>query len=215
MHSTLTSPGGERRLGRLGVFEHSQHRVGVLELPVLHEEREAAEVVRFGDDDAFSAAFGDHEVGADRVGVVVDPRDHPARDVLDVAAEHEPRLFRDRRHHAEERRQAAEQRQDVVLVRLGPEELPQLCHLLRVVGCDVLRLGEVVRQVIQLDGVGFGIPSGPEAPEHLGVERPGDALQPLAEQPAVLVHAAVAEDLVVLLNVPLGERPRPRTSPRR
>ena len=118
--------GRQRLLGRLGVLEHAEHRVGVLELPVLHEEREPAEMVGLGDDHALGAALGDDQVGADRVRVVVDPRDHPARDVLDVAAEDELRLLRDRRHHAEEGRQPAEQRQDVVALGLRPEELAEL-----------------------------------------------------------------------------------------
>ena len=44
-HLDADLPGRERRLGRLGVLEHAEHRVGVLELPVLNEEREPAEVV--------------------------------------------------------------------------------------------------------------------------------------------------------------------------
>ena len=71
------------------------------------------------------------------------------------------------------------------------------------VGRDVLRLREVVGQVVELDGLAVGIPARAELAQHLRVEVPRDPLQPLGEQPAVLVHPAVAEDLVVLLRVPL------------
>ena len=90
-------------------------------------------------------------------------------------------------------------------MRLGlrPEELAELLHLLRMVGRDVLRLREVVGQVVELDGLVIGIPARAELAQLLRIELPRDPLQPLGEQPAVLVHPAVAEDLVVLLRVAL------------
>ena len=129
--STLTSPAGKRRLGLLRVLEHAEHRVVVLQLPVLDVEREAAEVVERRHDHALDAALRDDEVGADRVRVVVDPRDHPGGDVLDPAAVGELRLLRDRRHDPVEGREPAEDRQHLVALRLLPEELAQLLDLLR------------------------------------------------------------------------------------
>ena len=71
--------GRKRPLRLLGVLEHAQHGVVVLQLSVLDVEPEAPEVVERRHDHAFDAALGDDQVGADRVRVVVDPRDHPAR----------------------------------------------------------------------------------------------------------------------------------------
>jgi hypothetical protein len=59
--------GRQGLLGRLGVLQHAEHRVGVLELAVLHEEREPAGMVGLGDDHPFRASLGDDQVGADRV----------------------------------------------------------------------------------------------------------------------------------------------------
>jgi hypothetical protein len=158
----------------------------VLELPVLHEEREPTEMVGFRDDHSLPAPLWDDQVGADRVRVVVDLRDHPARDVLDVAAEDERRHLRQRRHHPEEGAQPAEQRQHVVRLGLLPEALRQLLHLLGMIGRDVSRLREVVGQVVELGGFVVGIPAGAEGAQLLGIEIPGDPLQALGEQPPVL-----------------------------
>ena len=71
------------------------------------------------------------------------------------------------------------------------------------IGRDVLRLREVVGQVVELDRLVIRIPARAERTQLLGIEVPRDPLQPLREQPAVLVHPPVAEDLVVLLGVAL------------
>ncbi len=105
LHAHGHVAGREILLGDLFEGEHAHHRVGVGELAVLDVEREPAEVVGFGDDHAFGAAFGHDEVCSDRVRAVVDPRDHAGHHVLDIAAELERRLLRDRRQDAEERRE--------------------------------------------------------------------------------------------------------------
>ena len=108
--------------GLLFVLEHSQERVGVLELPVLDEQGETSEMARFGDDHALRATVGDVKVGADRVGVVVDPRDRPGRDVLHHAVIGVWSSRADRRQDPEERSEPGQQRLDVVLLGLFPEQ---------------------------------------------------------------------------------------------
>ena len=150
LHADGHVAGREVFLGDLFEDEHAHHRVGVGELAVLDVEREPAEVVGFGDDHAFGAALGHDEVGGDRVRAVVDPRDHARHHVLDVAAELERGLLRDRGQDAEERRERAEQREHLVSLGLLPEQLLELLDLLGVLGGEVVRLGEVVGEVVQL-----------------------------------------------------------------
>src|SRR3954452_3766908 len=195
----------ERSFGFLAVLEDAEERVGVLELSVLDVEREAAEMARVGDDHAFGPPVGDVEVGADRVGVVVDPRHHAGGDVLHVAVVGGGGLRAERRQDPEEGREAGEQRLDVVLLGLLPEEGLQLLDLLRVGARQVDGLREVVGQVVELDGVRVGVPDpGGERLEHLRVQAPGDAGHAHGQPPGVLVHRAVAEGLGVLLRVARG-----------
>ena len=85
LQANVDAAGRQRRLRLLPELLHATERVGVLQLIVLDEEREAVEVVGLRHDHAFGAAVRDFELGADRVGVVVDPRDHARGDVLDIA----------------------------------------------------------------------------------------------------------------------------------
>jgi hypothetical protein len=100
-------PPARQRLGRLLlVHVDAHHAVGVLEPAVLDEEREAAQVIRLGDDHPLDAVVRDFQVGADRVGVVVVRGSSPG-DVLDLAVVGELRLFAERGRHAEEQRAPA------------------------------------------------------------------------------------------------------------
>ena len=146
---------GRDRLGRdVLVALDAHHRVGVVQQAVLVDpEREAAHLVRLGDDHALGALRGTRELRLDRVGAAVDARDHPGRDVLDVAVERVRRDRRHRRQDPEEDREPRQQRQHVVLLGLLPEERLQLGELLRVLRGEVLRLREVVGQVVELPGV--------------------------------------------------------------
>ena len=137
--------------------------------------------------------------------MVEDPWDHPRGDVLDVAVVGELGLRRQRRRHPEEGGEPAEQGHHVVRLGLLPEQLLQLFDLLRVLLGEVVRLGEVIRKVVELRRVAFGIPdAGCEPPDRLRIDLPGDARHHPRQPPAVLVHPPVAEDLEVLLRVPLG-----------
>ena len=104
----------------------------MLQLPVLDEQGEPSEMARFGDDHALGAAIGDVEVRADRVGVVVDPRDRAGRDVLHVAVVGNGRVRAQRRQDAEEGRESSQERLDVVFLGLFPEQRLQLFDLFRV-----------------------------------------------------------------------------------
>jgi hypothetical protein len=102
-------------------------------------------------------------------------------------------------------REPGEQRLDVILLRFFPEQGLQLRHLLRVAGRQVVGLGEVIRQVVQLDRVRVRIPGpGREPFQHPGIEPPRDPGHPHRQPPAVLVHRPVAEILEVLLCMALG-----------
>ena len=178
-----------------------------MSLPSVDEQREPAQMVGLGHDHPFGAAFGDDQVGADRVGVVVDPRDHPRQHVLDVAAELEPGLLWQRRQHAEEGGKGRQQWQHLVPLGLGPEQLLELGDLVRVLGGQVVRLAVIVGQVVQLGRVGVGVPdTGRVGLEGSGVRTHGMRGGPHRQPPAVLVHRPVADGLEVLLGVPLGRR---------
>ena len=177
----------------------------MLQLPVLDEQRESSEVVGVGDDHSLGAAVRDVQIRADRVGVVVDPRDAPGGHVLHVSVVGGSRLGAERRQDAEEGGEPGEQRLDVVLLRLFPEQVLQLLHLLRIAGRQVVCLGEVIGQVIQLDRVLIGVPdTGREPFQQLGIQPPRGPGHPHRQPPAVLVHRPVTEVLEVLLGVPLG-----------
>ena len=60
-------------------------------------------------------------------------------------------------------REAAEQRQHAVALGLLPEQLLELRELLRVLGRQVVRLAEVVGQVVELPRVLLGVPVPPGA----------------------------------------------------
>ena len=129
----------------------------------------------------------------------------PDGDVLDVAVEGVRRDRRHRRQDPEEDREPGHQRQDVVRFGLLPEELLELCEFLRVLGGEVLGLGEVVRQVVELPGVLVRVVgAGGESRNRRWRCVPGDAVELAGGPPAVLVDRPVAVDLEVLHGVPLG-----------
>ena len=98
-----------------------------------------------------------------------------------------------------------EQRQDLVSLRVLPEEILQLLDLLRMFRREVVRLREVVGQVVQLGGLGIRIPDARRVGrERFRCEHPRDAFGLHCEPPAVFVHAAVADGLEVLLRAVLG-----------
>ena len=79
----------------------------------------------------------------------------PGRDVLHVAVDRSYVVWSGIGGRMPKKtRQAAEQREDLVLLRLRPEQFLQLADLVRVLRRQVLGLGEVIGQVVQL-------PAGP------------------------------------------------------
>ena len=124
--------------------------------------------------------------------------------VLDVARERVAGDRGQRRQDAEEDADRAEQRQRPVALRLLPEQLLQLLELLGVLRREVLRLREVVRQVVQLPHVLLGVPlARGERGERRRREVPRGLVEARARPPAVLVHRPRADHLEVLLRVPL------------
>ena len=132
--------GGQVLFGDLGVHENGHHRIGVGELAVLDVESESPEVICLCDDDTFRSSLRYNEVGTDAVGAIVNLRNHAGKHVLDVTAELEGRIFRNRRHHAEERRERREQRQHLVAFGFLPEQILELLYLLGMIDRKVFRL---------------------------------------------------------------------------
>jgi hypothetical protein len=93
------------------------------------------------------------------------------------------------------------------LVALGllPEQVLEFLDLLGVLGGQVVRLREVVGEVVQLGGTCVRIPDARRVGlERVPCEHPRDAFGLHREPPAVLVHGAVADRLEVLLGAVLG-----------
>ena len=107
----------------------------------------------------------------------------------------------------EEHPEGGQQRQDLVLLGLRPEQRPQLLDLVGMLRGEVVRLAEVVGQVVQLGRVVVRVPHA----RRVGLqgsrgEDPGDPFGAHRQPPAVLVHGPVADALEVLLGVPFGRR---------
>ena len=129
-----------------------------------------------------------------------------ASDVLHVAGELEASLGGHRRQHPEEDGEAAEQREDLVLLGFLPPQRLELLELLGLLGREVVRLAEVIGQVVELPGVLLRVPitTRREVLERRGREVPGQLVQLGAGPPAVLVDGAAAVHLEVLDGVLLG-----------
>ena len=116
------------------------------------EQAVAAEAPAFGDDHAFRAALGDLDLGGDGVGLVQDVRGGAGRHAGQFARIGEDRSSRRqaraRRVPARERRVV--ERQHVVLLRLGVEEVLHLLELLRHLGGQVVELGGILLDVVEL-----------------------------------------------------------------
>ncbi len=150
--------GGKRLVGHALEDLDAQHRVRVRKPAVaVHPQREPTHLVRVGHEHAFGAALGHRDIGFNRVAASVDARDHAALDVLHVAVELETGNGRQRRQDPEEDRHAAQKRQGLVAVGLGPEQLLQLGELLGLLGGEVVRLGEVIGEVVELPSVVLGV----------------------------------------------------------
>ena len=177
------------------------------ELALAQEQAVAAEASAIGDDHAFRAAFGDRDLGGDRVRLVQDARraavgdaDRFARIGEDLASAREVRA---RRVPAQERRVV--ERQHVELLRLGVEEVLHLLQLVRHLRGQVVVLGGIHRLQIA-DVVEFPVVPGDHVGRRLGAQFPRQRRRGRRRDPAVVVDGAVAEHLEVLRRVPRGRR---------
>jgi hypothetical protein len=162
-------------------------------------EAVAAEPAAGGQDHALGAARRHLDVGGDGVGRVQQQRRVALRDaghrlrVDELGAAR--RDVRARRHKA--RRHGGVQRQHLILLGLLAEDLPQLLHLLGVLGRHVLELGPVLAQVVQFPGhvvEGVLVDQSEHVPRGTDDFRAGD--------PALVIDGVVAHHLEVLRLVP-------------
>src|SRR5262249_60273405 len=90
-------------------------------------------------------------------------------------------------------------------VRFRPDQVLQLRELCGVTGGEVVGLGEVIGQVVQLPGVVVGVVGAGGEPGQGGrCPVPGDAVEFGACPPPVFVDRPVAQRLEVLHRVTLG-----------
>ena len=116
------------------------------------------------------------------------------------------REARARRVPARERRIV--ERQHVVLLRLGVEEVLHLLELIRHLGGEVIVLGRVLLNVIKLP-----IVPGDHVRGRLGAQLPRESHRCRRRQPPVVIDGAIAKHLEVLRRVPglgVGVRLVPR-----
>ena len=162
-----------------------------MSLPSFDVEGEPAEVVGLGDDHALGPTVGDDEVGRDRVGAVVDPRDH-ARTARSGRRRGTRTSSRSVIGGSMPKNVDSVASSGSTLYRSASSQNRSLssCTLSGMLGGEVVGLGEVVGQVVQLGGSRVRIPDARRVRrERLRGEHPGDALGLHRQPPAVLVHA--------------------------
>ena len=122
------------------------------EFALAQEQAVAAEAPALGDDHAFRATLGNLDLSRDGVGLVQNVRRSAVRHAAELSRIGELRPSRrevgPRRVPAGERRIV--ERQHVVLLRLGIEEVLHLLELVRHLGGKVVELGRVLLDVIEL-----------------------------------------------------------------
>ena len=162
------------------------------------EQPVAAEAPAFGDDHAFRAALGNLDLGGDGVGLVQDARRSAGRHAGQFARIGEDRSSRRqaraRRIPTRERRVV--ERQHVVLLRLGIEEGLHLLDLLRHLGGQIVELGGVLLDVVELPLV-----SGDHIRRRRGAQLPRKGDRRRGRHPSVVIDGAIAEHLEILRRV--------------
>lgn len=161
----------------------------------------AADQPALGHDHPVGTAIGHVDVGGERPGLVQDTwrgvggQPDLARVVGEgrrVAGQHRPA-------HGlgvQPLHRPAIERQHVVARRLGPPEILKLAQLLRILGRDVMRLRKVLFAILEFPHLRVGM-------EFAADRNPGREGR-CRGHPAILMHAAVAEQLEVLLGPVLG-----------
>ena len=177
----------------------------VQQTPIIDPQRESADEVRIGDNDAFGAACGDIQFGLDSVGSIVDAWDHGGLHVLHVTRKCEPRDRRLRWKNAKECRKTAEQWQHSIALGLLPPQLFEFLELGGIGGSHVFRLREIIGKIVELPDVLLRIVYAGREPLHrCRPEVPGKLVQSGGGPPTVLVDASSAKHLKVLHGVSLG-----------
>ena len=171
------------------------------ELALAQEQSVAAEAPAFGDDHAFRAAFGNLDLGVDGVVLGQDARSaaggHAGQHAGVVEDRPSGRRARTRRQEARERRVV--ERQHVVLLRLGVEDILHLLELVRHLGGKIVGLGEVLLEVVE-----FPLVAGDHVGRRGGARLPRKGRRGRRRHPAVVIDGAIAQHLEVLRGVPGG-----------
>ena len=168
------------------------------EFAFAQEQTVAAEAPALGHDHAFRTALGNLDLGSDGIGLVQDVRGSAGRHAGQFA-----RIGEDRssRREARTRRIPAREcrvieRQHVVLLRLGIEEVLHLLELVRHLGGQVVGLGRVLLDVIKLPLV-----PGDHIRRRLGAQLPRKRHRRRGRHPPVVIDGAIAEHLEILRRV--------------
>ena len=149
-----------------------RQRVGELRFAVLHQQHPAAEASPDRRQDATWRLLGYRDLGPDRPRLVLEVRRGTLRDtdhsrIIDELAASTRQARPDCRIDA--RREARIERIDVVFLRLDVEGVLQFLELVGIVRCQIVRLAEVLVDVVQFPleivRAGFVPDSSPTAAE--------------------------------------------------
>ena len=165
------------------------------------EQAVAAEPSAFGDDHAFRAAFGNLDLGLDDEVLRQDVRSAGSRDARQLAGvlEHFPAGRRARTLREEARERRVVERQHIVLLRFGVEDVLHFLELVRHLGSEVIGLRDVLVEVVE-----FPFVTGDHVRRRLGAQLPRNGHRSRRRHPAVMINGAVAQHLEVLRGVPGG-----------
>ena len=150
---TTCRPGRERLRARHRRALDAREVGRVVQPPVVHVEAEAAEAPALRDQHALGAAGGDLDVGDDPVRPHLDVRRQLLGHRRGARPQHDA-LARSHGMRAAEGEDAARlQRQHAVASRLAPPQLLERAQLLRLGSREVVRLGGVLRDVVELPAI--------------------------------------------------------------
>ena len=152
---------GRDRLGRgLLVRLDAEELVGVVEQAVLVDpQREAADEVGEGDEDALGAAVGHVDVGLDRVRPADDPRDHRRLDTFWTSPAYSNRVTVGIGGSMPKKTAKPPSSGSTRLRSASCQKRSfSSASFVRVLGREVVRLAEVVGQVVELPLVLLGVP---------------------------------------------------------
>src|SRR6266498_1427599 len=91
----------------------------------------------------------------------------------------------------------------MVFLGLGPKQRSKFAYFVRILGRKIVSLREILVEIIQLALVVVRVPFVWCKPrKRFGIQLPRNSIRTPARNPAILVHAAISENLEILLRVP-------------